>query len=155
MIKEQEIFYEENIEFVNDIKDYYKLIKKEFDYIINEVSGYTLECEYFKIGMIPFLPNIAGVLLDSEKSIDFKCDEIRGEIGAGLRIFEEMHGCEGEDAFYYNEKQLNLRKCEIYYKKQQNCPFIYRHGGHGNSCGHELILSKMNLNYSPQSGENS
>lgn len=143
MIKEQEIFYKENIEFVNDIIDYYKLIKKEFDYIINEVSGYTLECEYFKIGMIPFLPNIAGILLDSETSIDFKCDEIRVEIGADLGIFEETYDCKGEDVFYCNEKQLNLRRCEIYYKKHKNFPFIHRYGGHGNTRGHELIMSKM------------
>ena len=143
MIKEQEIFYKENIEFVNDIIDYYKLIKKEFDYIINEVSGYTLECEYFKIGMIPFLRNIAGILLDSETSIDFKCDEIRVEIGADLGIFEETYDCKGEDVFYCNEKQLNLRRCEIYYKKHKNFPFIHRYGGHGNTRGHELIMSKM------------
>ena len=120
MTKEQEIFYKENIEFVNDIKGYHKLIKKEFDYIINEVSGYTLECEYFKIGMVPFLPNIAGILIDGEKSIYFKCDEIKVEIGERLRTFEEMYGCEGEDASYCNEKQLNLRRCELYYKKQKN-----------------------------------
>ena len=143
MTKEQEIFYKENIEFVNDIKGYHKLIKKEFDYIINEVSGYTLECEYFKIGMVPFLPNIAGILIDGEKSIYFKCDEIKVEIGERLRTFEEMYGCEGEDASYCNEKQLNLRRCELYYKKQKNCPSIHRHGGYGNSCGHELIVSKM------------
>lgn len=143
VIKEQSNFHTENQGFVSDIRDYCEIIKKEFFHIINEVSGYTLECEFFGIGMIPFKPDINGILLDSENVIEFECDDIRGEIGSRLPTLKEIVEFERENAFYYEDEQLNIKKCEIYYEHKRNHPFILRHGGYGNSSGHELIQSKM------------
>lgn len=145
MTKEQRDFYTESQEFISDIKDYYKIIRKEFDHIINEVSGYTLESECFNIGMIPFKPNINGILLDSENIMEFECDDIRAEIGAGLPTLKEILEFEKKNAFYYEEDQLNIKKCEIYYESKENFSFIHRHGGYGNPSGHELIKSKMKI----------
>lgn len=141
--KEQRNFYTEDQGFVSDIRDYCKIMKKEFCHIINEVSGYTLECEFFSIGMIPFKPDINGILLDSENVIEFECDDIRGEIGSHLPTLKEIVEFERENAFYYEDEQLNIKKCEIYYEHKRNHPFILRHGGYGNSSGHELIQAKM------------
>lgn len=143
MTKEQRDFYMENQGFIIDIKDYYKIIRKEFYYIINEVGGHTLKCEYFYIGMIPFKPNINGILLDNENIIKFECDDIRAEIGSGLPLFKEIFEFEQQNALYYEENELNIKKCEIYYESKRNFPFICRHGGQGNPSGHKLIQSKM------------
>ena len=102
----------ENQGFIIDIKDYYKIIRKEFYYIINEVGGHTLKCEYFYIGMIPFKPNINGILLDNENIIKFECDDIRAEIGSGLPLFKEIFEFEQQNALYYEENELNIKKCE-------------------------------------------
>lgn len=143
MTKEQEEFYTEYRRFTNDIRDYYKIISKELYYIINEVSGYTMKTEYFYIGMIPFMPNINGILSDSEKFMEFECDDIRAEIGSHLPSLKEIVEFERENAFYYKEDQLNIKKCEIYYESKMNYPFIRRHGGIGSSSGNTLIQSKM------------
>ncbi len=145
MTKEQKDFYfTENKDFINDIMNYYQIISKEFFYIINEVSGYTLKSEFFYIGMIPFKPNINGILLDSEKFMEFECDDIRAEIGSHLTILKEIVEFERENAFYYEKEQLNIKKCEIYNESKMKFPFIHRHGGYSNPCGHTLIQSKMN-----------
>lgn len=130
-------------EFENDIMEYYKVIRKEFCYIINEVGGHKLKCEDFKIGMIPFMPNINGILLDCEKRIEFECDDIRAEIGSNLPLLKEIVEFEKKNACYYTENELNEKKCEIYCKSKKKYPFIRRHGGNGNSSGHQIIQSKM------------
>lgn len=142
MTKDQN-FYRKNQEFISDIKEYYKIISKEFHYIIGEVSGHKLKSECFKIGMIPFKPNINGILLDGENIMEFECDDIRAEIGSHLPLTKEISEFERENAFYYEEEQLNIKKCEIYYENNKKFPFIHRHGGYGNSSGHELIQSKI------------
>ncbi len=140
MTKEQR---EENQGFISDINDYYEIISKEFYHIINEVSGYTLKIECFNIGMIPFKSNINGILLDSKNLIEFECDDIRAEIGSTLPRLKEIAEFERENAFYYEEEQLDIKKCEIYCENKKDYPFIRRHGGYGSSCAHTLIQSKM------------
>ena len=143
MTKEQRDFYLENQGFISDRRDYYIKITNEFYHIINEVSGDALKSECFYIGMIPFKPNINGILLESEKILEFDCDDIRVEIGARLPRLKEIAEFERENAFYYEEEQLNIKRCEIYYESKKKFPFILRHGGNGDSSGYELIKSKM------------
>lgn len=141
--KEQKDFYEKNKEFINDMRNYYQIIRKEFYYIINEVSGHTLKSEFFNIGMIPFKPNINGILLGSENLMEFECDDIRAEIGSHLMPLKEIVEFERENAFYYEENQLNIKKCEIYNESKMKFPFIRRSGGHGVTSGDTLIQSRM------------
>lgn len=141
MKKEQRNFYAENEEFVDDLLAYCEGIKKEFDYIMNEVSGNTLKCENFNIGIIPFKSKIEGILLniDSKYIKEFKCDDIRAEIGAHVPLSEEIMELAKED-FYCEEDELNIKKCELYYNNNRY-PYIQRHGGQGISS--EQIHSKM------------
>lgn len=139
MTKEQRDFYTKNVDFVNDTREYYKIISEEFYYIINEVSGHTLKSESFHIGMIPFKPNINGILLDSENLMEFECDDIRAEIGSHLTPLKEMVDFEIQNRFYYEKEQLNIKKCEIYNESKMKYPFIRRQGGVGDSSGHALI----------------
>lgn len=143
MTNEQKNFYIENQEFLFDIKEYYEIMRKEFSHIINEVSGHSLKIENFYIGMIPLKPNINGLLLDSEKIKEFECDDIRVEIGSSLPTLKEIAEFERKNYFYYENDQLNIKKCQIYYESKEKFPFIRRHGGCGNSSGHRLIQSKL------------
>lgn len=143
MKKEQSDFYSENREFVEDIREYLEKSRKEFYHIINEVSGYTLKIENFKIGMIPFKSNINGILLDSEDIVEFECDDIRAKIGACLPPLTEILEFEKENAVFYEEEELNIKKCDIYDNSKKRYPFIRRNSGHGNTSGYELIQAKM------------
>lgn len=143
MTKEQRDFYEKNQEFLSDIRDYYESIRKEFCYIINEVSGYTFESEFLGIGMIPVKSAVNGILLDNQNFMEFECDDIRAEIGSGLTLTKEIIKFEREYSSCYKKDQLNIKKCELYYENKKKYPLIYRHGGCGKNSGHELIQSRM------------
>lgn len=141
--KEEREFYTKNEGFVGDIREYYNIIKKEFHHIINEVSGHKMQIDFFDIGMIPFKKDIKGILLDGDNITSFESDNIKAEIGSCLPMCKEVVEFEREYTFYYEEDQLNIKKCEIYFENKRSYPFIQRHGGHGNSSAHELIHSKM------------
>lgn len=143
MKEDYDDFYAENEEFVNDIREYYSNIRTEFIHIINEVSGYKMVCEFIGIGMIPYKPGTNGVLLDDKNNIEFECDDFRAVIGSGLPKLKKIFEYESENAYYLDDEQLNLKRCEIYYENKRNDVFIRRHGGVGNSSGCEVLLAKM------------
>lgn len=120
MTCDDDSFYNMNQGYVDDIKKFYSMIKKEYEYTIGEISGHKLKIESFYIAMIPFQPGISGLLVN-ESIDDFVCDDIRSEIGS----------------------YLNLKKCKIYSENKISFPFIRRHGGVGNPSGHEILIKKV------------
>ncbi len=141
MTREDYIFYNVNQDFVEDIKAYYSKVYKEYVYTIGEISGHKMEIESFYIVMIPFQPGINGLLVD-ENIQDFKCDDIRSEIGSSLNLNEIMEFEENE-GFLYDKYELNLMKCKIYSEKKMPYPFIQRHGGNGNLSGHKVLKKEI------------
>lgn len=141
MTYDDNIFYNKNKGFVDDIKEYYSIIKKEYEYTIAEISGHKMKVESFYIAMIPFHPNISGLLVD-ENIRDFKCDDIRSEIGSSLNL-KEITEFECNEAFLYDKYESNLIKCKIYSENKTPYPFIHRYGGIGNSSGHEVLIEEI------------
>ena len=71
-------FYEETVEFVEDVEDYYAISKQELEFIIEQVCEGYIDLNAFYIAMIPFEPDIDGILVGSEKNrIHIKCNHIR------------------------------------------------------------------------------
>ena len=92
--------------------------------------------------MIPLKSNTEGILFNGSNEIFFECDEIRAEIGDDLPLNEAIIKLEQEKQLYYLSKDLNIKKCEIYYENK-DLYSIHRSGGQGKSSGYEMIQSKM------------
>ena len=141
MTCDDDSFYNMNQGYVDEIKKFYSRIKKEYEYTIGEISGHKLKIESFYIAMIPFQPGISGLLVN-ESIDDFGCDDIRSEIGSYLNL-KEISEFEKNERFLNDKYELNLKKCKIYSENKISFPFIRRHGGAGNSSGHEILIKKV------------
>ena len=144
-------FYMEKVEFVEDVERYYTIIKQELEYIIEQISEGYIDLNAFYIAMIPFEPDINGKLIGSEKTgIQIQCNHIREKVHITDPSIEPRNS--GSPFENLDESSINLEKCKQY-AKNIKFPYIYRHGGIGNSKNHDdiekevvKILKRNNLN---------
>ena len=144
-------FYEETVEFVEDVEDYYAISKQELEFIIEQVCEGYIDLNAFYIAMIPFEPDIDGILVGSEKNrIHIKCNHIREKVQITDPSIELRDI--GSPFENLDEASINLEKCKQY-AKNKKFPCIYRHGGIGNSKNRDdiakelvKVLEKNNLN---------
>jgi len=125
--QQDEVFYEENKDFVCDIQDYVPKIETELKYIVDEISGYKMKINSFQVAMIPFLPDTSGVFIGSEGRKFFKCNNIREILGKSLQC-KEIFEIEKRGTIKELDSDWNIKKCEIYGKSLLPFPFIQRFG---------------------------
>lgn len=141
MNKNDSVFYEKNAEFVLDMQEIIITIENELKYILNQISGNKIKEKAVHIAMIPFLPDVSGFLVSTQKSGLFKCNNIREFVGDSLDC-KEISNLE-RDRYYEIDDEWNIRKCEIYSRSLEPFPFIRRYGSTPNTRNQDEIYREM------------